>query len=214
MKEGFNLNNVKPNSKREVISLDDILGGSPEQLSGLEPVMYAYYKGLMERTIILNADIDTSILEYAVLPLRRMAEDGTGKPIKLIISTYGGNVWDGFNLVDTIEKIKCPLITQCEGISASMGTYILMAGKNNPNVHRVANKYSVGLLHSGSTTLDGAVDKIDDLYDFNKKYEDKIKQFVLDNSTMTSEFYDGLKRVEFWMSAEDMLKYGMIDEII
>lgn len=58
-----------------------------------------------------------------------MDNDGTGKPIEIIISTVGGEIYSGFNFVDQIEKAKSPVTIHIMSMAASMGFLIAMAGK-------------------------------------------------------------------------------------
>ena len=66
------------------IPLSDLVGDS----SLPDPVTYQYYKNLKNRKIIINEEIGDSLLETATLPFIEMDNDGTGKPIEIIISTF------------------------------------------------------------------------------------------------------------------------------
>lgn len=59
-----------------------------------DPVIYQYYKGLKERKIIINEQISSDIVETVMLPLLEMDNDGTGKPINIILNTIGGSLFD------------------------------------------------------------------------------------------------------------------------
>ena len=123
--------------------------------SGMTPEMYQYYKGLEERRVILNKDVDKDILERVILPLMDMDNDGSGKPIEIILGTPGGSVFDGMALCDVIDRLKTPTTIRVMTYAFSMGGMILMAGYNNPNVKKVCYKHSVALLHDGQTFLEG-----------------------------------------------------------
>ena len=68
-----------------------------------DPILYQYYKNLLNRKIVINEQIGDALLETATLPFIEMDNDGSGKPIEIIISTVGGEIYSGFNLVDQIE---------------------------------------------------------------------------------------------------------------
>ena len=109
--------------------------------SGLpDPILYQYYKNLENRKIIINEQIGDGLMETAVLPFMEMDNDGTGKPIEILISTIGGEIYNGFSLVDQIEKAKSPVTIHIMSMAASMGFLIAMAGHNNPNVKTVDRK--------------------------------------------------------------------------
>lgn len=179
-----------------------------------DPVIFTYYKLLEDRKIVINEEIDGNLLESAVIPYMTMDNDGTGKPIEILLSTNGGDIYFGFNLVDQIEKAKTPTTIHIMGMAASMGTLIAMAGKNNPNVKTVCHSFSVGLIHSGSQYMEGATHAVKDLFDFTQHYEERIKNYILTHSKITPEYYEKIERKELYLDADEMLRLGIVDEII
>ena len=201
-----------PMNKKEFleIPLSDLVGDS----SLPDPVTYQYYKNLKNRKIIINEEIGDNLLETATLPFIEMDNDGTGSPIEIIISTVGGEIYSGFNLVDQIEKAKSPVTIHIMAMAASMGFLIAMAGKNNPNVKTVCHPFSVGLLHSGSQYMEGSAHAVKDTFDFSQHYEEKIKNYILTHTKIDDDLYDKIERKEYWMDADEMKRLGIVDEII
>lgn len=195
------------------IGLDELL--ATLQPKGLpDPIIYQYYKNLLNRKIIINEQIGDGLLETAILPFIEMNEDGTGKPIEIIITTPGGEIYSGFNFVDQIENAKVPVTIHIMSMAASMGFLIAMAGKNNPNVKTVCHPFSVGLLHSGSQYMEGSVHAVKDTFNFSQHYEEKIKKYILSHSKIDEDLYEKVERKEYWMDADEMLRLGIVDEII
>lgn len=195
------------------LTLDDILQAI--QPKGLpDPVIYQYYKGLLNRKIIINEEIGDGLLETAILPFIEMDNDGSNKPIEIILSTVGGELYSGFNLVDQIEKAKSPVTIHIMSMAASMGFLIAMAGKSNPNVKTVCHPFSVGLLHSGSQYMEGSAHAVKDTFDFSQHYEEKIKDYILSHTNIDERLYEKIERKEYWMDANEMLRLGIVDEII
>ena len=192
------------------IPLSDLVGDS----SLPDPVTYQYYKNLKNRKIIINEEIGDNLLETATLPFIEMDNDGTGQPIEIIISTVGGEIYSGFNLVDQIEKAKSPITIHIMSMAASMGFLIAMAGKNNPNVKTVCHPFSVGLLHSGSQYMEGSAHAVKDTFDFSQHYEEKIKNYILTHTKIDENLYEKIERKEYWMDADEMKRLGIVDEII
>jgi len=182
--------------------------------NGLDPVIYQYYNSLQNHVIILNEDISEDILEKTVLPLLEMDSDPEVKHIDIFLNTSGGTVYDGFLLVDVIDKLQTETTITIMGMAASMGIYIAMAGHNNPNVKTVCYPHSVGLIHDGSFYVNGTVHSARDTFEFNERFEQKIKYYVLSHSLITEEEYNRFDRAEAWMTAEDMVKHGIVDEIL
>ena len=192
------------------ISLDEILSDPTE----LTPATYQYFKNLKNRTIIINDQITSDIVETAMLPLIEMDNDGTGEPIIIRLSTCGGSLFDGITLCDVIDNLKTKTTVVVQTYAYSMGGIILMAGYNNPNVKKVCYKHSTALLHSGSTYLEGNSSSVKDQFHFNEKFEKKLKDYTLSHSKITDEEYDSMERYEWYMDSDTMLSKGLVDEIL
>ena len=176
------------------------------------PVDYQYYKCLEKNTIVINQEISDSLLEYAIIPLMNMDADENVKHIDIILNTIGGDIYSGFSMVSVLEKIKTDTTIRIVGMAASMGGLIAMA--KNPCLKVVCDKWSVGLIHSGSQYMEGSAHAVKDTFRFSERYEEKIKAYILSHTKITEEMYEKIERQEFWMDADDMLKYGIVDEII
>lgn len=171
------------------INLDEILS-SPTELT---PATYQYYKNLKNRTIIINDQIDSDIVEHAMLPLIEMDNDGTDEPITIRLSTVGGSLFDGITLCDIIDGLKTKTTIIVQTYAYSMGGIILMAGYNNPNVKKVCYKHSTALLHAGSTYLEGNSSSVKDQFHFNQKFEQKLKDYTLSHSLILRK-----KNITLW----------------
>lgn len=189
--------------------------GFANEVSTLDPIMYQYFKQLLKnRTIVLNAEIDESILETVVLPLKDFEEQESDKPVTLILNTPGGSVADGLMLCNIIDNYKKPLEIIVPSYSCSMGTIILCSGNKNPNVVKKAYPFSFALFHSGQTYVGGESTSVEDVMNFNKGVDNKIRDYIIANTNITEELYDAHHRKQWYISAEEMLEYGLINEII
>lgn len=189
--------------------------GFANDVSTLDPIMYQYFNQLLrKRTIVLNAEIDESILETVVLPLKDFEQDTDDTPVKLILNTPGGSIADGLMLCNIIDNYKKPLEIIVPSYSCSMGTIILCSGNKNPNVVKKAYPFSFALFHSGQTYVGGESTSVEDVMNFNKGVDNKIRDYIIANTNITEELYDAHHRKQWYISAEEMLKYGLIDEII
>ena len=179
-----------------------------------DPVYYQYFRHLEKRTIVINEQIDESIIEFAVLPLLEMDNDGTGKEINILLNTLGGQVYNGLLLCDVISKLKTKTTITVLAYAYSMGSLLLMSAYSNPNVTVKCYPFTTALIHGGSDYLQGTASQIKDYYNFTTKYKKKIKDFMLYNSKITENEYEKMSRHEWYMTSEEMLKYGLVDEII
>ena len=179
-----------------------------------DPVTYQYYKNLKDRKIIINDQIDASIVEMVMIPLLEMDNDGTGRPIEIILNTVGGSLFDGATLCNIIDNLKSPTTITVMTYAYSMGSIILMSGFNNPNVKKRCHTFSTALLHAGSSYLEGNSTSVKDQFNFYQKFEDIIKDYTLSHSKITPEEYEKMERYEWYMTSDIMLEKGLVDEII
>lgn len=194
--------------------LDEILDELVAEPANITPDMYQYWKGLKERRIILNEGISSNVIETVILPLREMDNDGTGEPIEIIMFSGGGDMFSGFALVDVIEKLKTPTTIRIMGLAASMACLIAMAHANNPNVKVVCSRFAVGLIHSGEISLGTqSANAAKDFMEFNSRYEEIVKDYIITHTQITEEIYDKIERQEYWMTAQQMLELGIVSEV-
>ena len=117
-------------------------------------------------------------------------------------------------LTNIIDNLKTPTTITVMTYAYSMGSIILMAGYNNPNVKKRCYKFSTALLHAGSSYLEGNSTSVKDQFNFYQKFEDIIKDYTLSHSKITPEEYEKMERYEWYMTSDIMLEKGLVDEII
>ena len=180
---------------------------------GLEDVFE--YKDLEERKLYLTGEVGVYNTTDLVQKILNYNADDKGiapeerKPIKLYITSEGGDVQSGFGLLDTILRSKTPVYTINTAYWYSMALMIGMAGHK-----RFAMPDSSILLHDGSNFVYNSSNKVQDQMDFFKKLEARMKALVLDRTNMTSKIYDKKARVEWYMLADEAKELGFIDYII
>jgi ATP-dependent Clp protease protease subunit len=204
---------LKKDKDKDNLLLDYDIDESITNGSFPSPITYQYYKKLKNNIIVFNDEVTEDIIETAVLPLMDMDKNPNVKEINIIMNTIGGSVYHGFTIVNILEHLTTPTTLRIMGMAASMGALIAMA-KNPKYLKVVCDEFTVGLIHSGSTYMEGTTHAVKDTFKFSERYEEKIKQYILSHTKITPEMYDQIERQEFWMDADDMLKYGIVDEII
>ena len=178
-------------------------------------VRYQYFENLKKRTIVFNRMVDEDILEYLILPLRQFEEDDSNEPVNLILNTCGGSTMAGLVVLNLIDNYKKPLNIYVYSYAMSMGAIILAAGNKNPNVRKFAHKFSSGLIHSGDVVLgQSTANQAKDTMNFLQDIDKRIEQYFFENTNFTKAVWKKNKDKEFYMTAEEMKKYGLIDEIL
>ena len=211
--------------KRSNEQLFAILDGAAT--NGIAPDLYQYYKGLANDRVILAGEIMDDIVENVAIPLLDMIkknkevkgsdlEEQSSKlnPIEIIIHSPGGSVYDGMFLANIIDKAEVPINIKIFGNALSMGMIIAMAGYNNPNVTKECYGFSIGLIHAGSLKMEGEANAVRDTMEFNDKYSEMMKQYVLSHSRSTEEEYEAHNSKQWYLTADEMLNYGIVDKVI
>ena len=175
--------------------------------------MMQYKEGLKSRELFLDGSIEENLASEIILPLLRMQKENNN-PIKLYINSPGRNIMDGMVLCDIIDHIQCPLTIEILGYAYSMAGYIAMAGANNPNVKKVCHKHSFGLIHAGSIGFSGDARKAKQVQNFYDRIDDLIKDYLLSHTKITQEQYEEKIDVEWYLTSDEMLELGIVDEII
>lgn len=201
-------------SDKEYIEMAEKLDAEQCILEETSVINAEYTRLLKERKILINDIISENTIEKVVIPLLRMDNDGSGKKITIYINTNGGSVYDGLVLCDIIEQLKTETEVIVLGYAYSMGSIILMSGKNNPNVTRKCYPFSTALIHGGSAYISGSSSQVKDYFKFNEKFEKRIADFIVSHTNLTEDDYAAIERYEAYMDSDEMLEKGLVDEII
>jgi ATP-dependent Clp protease protease subunit len=170
-----------------------------------------YSRLLNERIIFLGEDVNEATANVVVAQLLHLAYTDSKKDIKLYINSPGGSVYDGLAIYDTIQFISPDVQTIGIGLQASMGAFLLSSGTKGK---RYALPNSRIMLHQPSSGTQG---KVTD-QEITLRESIYIKQRL--NEILSKSTGQKLSKIEkdadrdFWMSAEEAVAYGLIDEVI
>lgn len=169
-----------------------------------------------KRVVVLNDEIEKNILEKVSLYIIKWNREDKyipvekRKPIWIYIQSPGGDLLNGFNLIDIITSSKTPVYGLCFSQCSSMAFHIFITCHK-----RFAFKNSIFLIHDGSISLANSTSKAKDTMKFFDKIEDKVKEHVLKHSNISSDFYDEIYNKEYYLYADEEGKsLGCVDYII
>ena len=174
-----------------------------------------YLQDLKQRKLFLSSEIEQFTIEDIVKHIMQFNKEDRNiapekrTPILLYISSNGGEIDAGFELIDVITSSKTPVYTINLGRQYSMGFLIGLAGHK-----RFATANAKFLMHDGTNLVWDSGMKAHDRMEFNKKIEARIKQYVLSRSKVTEEEYDSKLRVEWYLFAEEAKDKGFVDYIL
>ena len=185
------------------------------RINYIDPVTFQYFNHLFnKRTVIYNNEINEDFLEMVILPLIDFEQDESNEEVTLIINTQGGATDCGLVLCNIIDNYKKKLNIIVYTYSYSLGSIIMCAGNKNPNVTKYCYKYTTFLLHAGSLKFSGDTNAATDFFEQMNKTDAEIKKYIINNTNITEDLYEAHYRKEWYFSAEEAKKYGLVDVII
>ncbi len=170
-----------------------------------------YSRLLKERIIFLGGPILDPVANSIIAQLLFLESQDPKKDITLYINSPGGSVTAGLAIYDTIQYVKCPVSTISIGIAASMGATLLAAGTKGK---RFSLPNSEILLHQIMGEVGGQAVEIEISAKHIVKIKDKLNQILSKHTGQPLAKIEKDTDRDFYMSAEEAKKYGLIDEII
>ena len=131
--------------------------------------------------------------------------------IQILLSTYGGTAYDGISLYDAIKNSKTEVDITCFGKIMSMGIVLLLASKT-----RRAYRNTTFMIHEGSSGAIGKISDMEDSVDEAKRLNDIYFDIIESEAKIPKAKLDEIRkaRKDWYFTAEEALKYGLITEII
>ncbi len=165
---------------------------------------------MVDRIIFLGSAIDDDVANIIQAQLLYLSSAGEGD-ISMYLNTPGGYVTAGLAIYDTMQMIECDVRTVCTGMAASMGAVLLCGGAAGK---RSALPHSSIMIHQ---PLGGAQGTASDILIEAAEMEKCRKELLTIISNHTGQPYKKVFKDadrDYWMTADEALKYGMIDSIL
>ena len=165
---------------------------------------------LNNRVIFLSGEINDTLANLVISELLYL-DNISNDEISLYINSPGGSVTSGMAIYDTINFIKSDVRTICIGLAASMAAIILASGSKGK---RNSLPNSEIMIHQPLGGVEGQATEIKIVAEHIVKTKDKINKLL---SKLTNQKYEKIvndTERDYYLSAQDAKKYGLIDEII
>ena len=168
---------------------------------------------LKDRIIFLSEDVNHVTASLIIAQMLFLESEDPDKEISFYINSPGGSITDGMAIVDTMNYIKCPVSTICVGLAASMGSVLLTCGAKGK---RFATPNSEILIHQPliSGGLAGQTTEIKIHADHMVKTREKLNKLLSEKTGQSLEQIEKDTERDHYMTAQEALEYGLIDEII
>jgi len=170
-----------------------------------------YSRLLRERIVFLGLPVNDELANLVVAQLLFLESEDPDKDIYLYINSPGGSVSAGLGIFDTMNQIRPDVCTICVGLAASMGAFLLSSGAKGK---RMSLPNSRIMIHQ---PLGGAQGQASDIEIRAKEIlylKGMLNQHLADHTGQTLEKIAEDTERDFFMSAEEALDYGLIDQVI
>ena len=182
-----------------------------EQTSRGERSYDIYSRLLKDRIIFLGETIDEHLASLVVAQLLFLEAEDPDKDINIYINSPGGSVTAGMAIYDTMQYIKPEVSTICVGMAASMGAFLLSAGQKGK---RYALPNAEIMIHQPLGGVQGQAEDIKIHAEWILKTREKLNRILSDNTGQPMNVIARDTDRDNFMSADEAMKYGLIDKVI
>ena len=170
-----------------------------------------YSRLLKDRIIFLGDEVNETTANVIVAQLLFLANADPKADIDFYINSPGGSVYDGLAIIDTMNFVPCDVATFGIGLQASMGAILLASGAKGK---RHALPHAKIMIHQPSSDTKGKITDMEiSLREGLAVKEELVKIMVTATGQSEKKIREDMER-DFWMTADDAKRYGIIDEVI
>lgn len=166
---------------------------------------------LNDRIVMLSDEVNDVTASLVVSQLLFLEARDPEKDIQLYINSPGGSITSGFAIYDTMNYIKCDVSTICIGMAASMGAFLLSAGKKGK---RIALPNSTVMIHQPLGGFRGQATDIKIHSDWIMNLKERLNNMLSKATGQPLEIIQKDTERDNFMTAQEALEYGLIDKVI
>tara|TARA_X000001382_G_scaffold33744_1_gene22232 strand:+ start:36 stop:632 length:597 start_codon:yes stop_codon:yes gene_type:complete len=184
--------------------------------SNLKPNQQMMFKNLewginlQKSTMYLSYEIDQDQLYAVMTRFDNFVLINPKQDITLNITSYGGDVYAMLGTIDYFKSLPVKVNTHCVGACMSAAAVILACGTGK----RSMTENSTVMVHEGSAFESGKTSDVLKGADHLKKLQSNINRIMGDVTNKSTEFWEGVSKSDTYLTADECLEYGIIDEII
>ncbi len=182
-----------------------------EKTHGGERAYDIYSRLLKDRIIFLAGPIDDNLANIVIAQLLFLESEDPNKDINLYINSPGGSVTSTLAIVDTMNNVKPDISTICVGLAASGGAVVLSAGKKGKR-HALPN--SEVMIHQVMGGAEGQASDIEISAKHILKMKENLNKILSLNTGKPISTIEKDTDRDYFMTAEEAKKYGLIDEVL
>jgi ATP-dependent Clp protease protease subunit len=173
--------------------------------------MDVFSRLMMDRIIFLGSEINDYVANVIQAQLLFLDTSDPGKDIQIYINSPGGVVHSGLAIYDTMQFISSKVGTTCTGMAASMASVLLVAGEKGK---RSALPHSRVMIHQPSGGMQGQSSDMEITVREIQKLRKELYNIISEHSGQPFERVEKDSDRDYWMTAQEALDYGMVDNIL
>ncbi|MDR1756060.1 MAG: ATP-dependent Clp endopeptidase proteolytic subunit ClpP [Culturomica sp.] len=173
--------------------------------------MDVFSRLMMDRIIFLGVPIDDDVANIIMAQLLFLETSDPGKDIQIYFNSPGGSVYAGLGIYDTMQYIACDIATTCTGLAASMSSVLLAAGTKGK---RSALRHSRVMIHQPMGGAQGQAADMEITVREIQKLKAELYKILAEHTGNNVKKIEKDSDRDYWMTAEEAQKYGMIDKIL
>ena len=170
-----------------------------------------YSRLLKDRIVLLGTPIDDSIANLVIAELLFLQSEDPKKDIDMYICSPGGSVTAGLAIYDVMQMLSCDVKTYCVGQAASMATILLAAGTKGKRYSLPNSRVMIHQPYGGAT---GQARDVSIAANEILRWRAKINEILSKTTGKSVEQIEKDSDRDFYMTAEEALKYGIVDKVI
>lgn len=170
-----------------------------------------YSRLLRDRIIFIGTPINDFVANAVIAQMLFLQMEDPKKDISLYINSPGGSVTDGMAIYDTMNFLQCDIVTYCVGQAASMSTLLLAAGTKGK---RYALPNSRVMMHQPTGGATGQTSDISIAAREIVRWRERMNALIAKHTGKTPEEITADSDRDFYLTAEEACKYGIVDKVI
>lgn len=173
--------------------------------------MDVFSRLMMDRIIFLGVGIDNDVANIVQAQLLFLESTNSAADIQIYINSPGGIVYAGLGIYDTMQLVTPDVATICTGMAASMAAVLLTAGAKGK---RSALPHSRVMIHQPLGGAEGQASDIEIAAKQIKQLKTELYEIIAQHSGKSLERIEKDADRDYWMTAQQAVKYGMVDSIL
>lgn len=170
-----------------------------------------YSRLLKDRIVFLSGPIDDNVANIVIAQLLHLEQEDPKKDIQLYINSPGGSAFGTLAMIDTMNHIKPDVSTICVGMAASGGAWTLTAGTKGK---RFILPSAEVMIHQPLSGAEGQVTDMEIKIKQLLRLKERLAKIISDTTGNSMEQVSKDIDRDYWMTAEEAVKYGIVDKII